>query len=176
MFAKLKMEYGGHKQIDFVGDLLESSMGLYKTHHCFVSPHLSEGFGLMPLEAMATGMPVIMARCSAPREYFAAKYGWWVEMSEDYAPVEQCLPNTSGFWRLPDIDSLAASMREAYKRRDESRKRGDAASEYVLNNLTWGHTASQMKELLVEEGICDNAGIQRGKVVAIRSKEHRAAR
>jgi len=176
MFTKLKMEYGGHKHIEFISDLQESSMDLYKKHHCFVLPHLSEGYGLMVPEAMSTGMPCIVSRCSAPREYFGNKYGWWVEMSEDYAPIDQCLPNTKGFWRLPDIESLAAAMREAYERRDESGKRGKAAAEFVANNLTWSHTVAKMKEVFSEEAIGDIAGVQRGKVVAIRAREHRTAR
>lgn len=180
MFTRLKLEYGGHKQIDFISELQDSSMDLYKAHHCFVSPHLSEGYGLMIPEAMATGMPCLVARCSAPREYFDKKYGWWIEMSEDYGPVEACLPNTVGFWRLPDRESLAAVMREVYERRDEAARRGCAGSKFVAKNLTWRHTITEMKsvmkEVLGEEGISDTAGIQRGKVVAIRAGEPRAAR
>ncbi|MHC4891513.1 MAG: glycosyltransferase, partial [Planctomycetota bacterium] len=110
MFVQLKAEYGNHRSIDFKLGLEESASTIYNAHHIYVTPHLSEGFGLMIPEAMATGMPAIVARCSAPREFFSPDYGWWIEMSEDYVRVCECLPETSGFWRLPDLDSLVAVM------------------------------------------------------------------
>jgi glycosyltransferase involved in cell wall biosynthesis len=86
---------------------------------------------------MATGMPCIVSRCSAPREYFDKKYGWWVEMSELYSPVSQCFPGITGLWRLPDVNSLADVMRYAYEHRNECKEKGRLASEYVLSDMTW---------------------------------------
>jgi len=150
MYTQMKMEYGKHPNIDFLCEREDSTRELYRQSHIYVSPHLSEGFGLMPLEAMATGMAGIIARCSAPREYFSKDYGWWIEMSENYAPISSCLPNTAGFWRLPDIQSLSASMREAYERRDELENIGKKSSEFVLKNMTWHHTATKIKTIIKE--------------------------
>ena len=178
MYTRLKSEYGNHSNITFHMAREESSESLYRRNHIYVSPHLSEGFGLMPLEAMATGMPCIIARCSAPREYFDKDYGWWIEMSEDYAPVSDCLPGTSGFWRLPDQQSLAEQMRYAYEHKAEAMQKGEAASEYVRNELTWELTAQQIVkhlEELNEEDFSRDDSLQRGEAVAGPSGKYIAA-
>jgi glycosyltransferase involved in cell wall biosynthesis len=162
MFVQLKAEYGNHRSIDFKLGLEESASTIYNTHHIYVSPHLSEGFGLMIPEAMATGMPAIVARCD---------YGWWIEMSEDYVRVCECLPETSGFWRLPDLDSLVAVMREAYEDREKCALRSQNASAYVQSSLTWDHTCRMLKQRIEEvldgkESIIDHASVQRRAVAA----------
>jgi len=123
-------------------------------------------------------MPVIMSRCSAPREFFSTDYGWFVEMSEDYAAVEQCLVNTKGFWRLPNIQSLAKCMLEAYENRLECNAKGDAAAKYIRQSLTWDHTANGIikciQEVLDGKAVSDNVRLQRRKVASTRSEKYRA--
>jgi glycosyltransferase involved in cell wall biosynthesis len=178
MYTRLRSEFGNHPNIDFVCDLQDSMMPIYEEHHVYVSPHLSEGFGLMPLEAMATGMAGIVARCSAPRRYFSKDFGWWIEMSENYAAVEQCLPDTAGFWRLPDLGSLTRAMQNAYERRLESKEKGAAAADFIHKNLTWDHTVQGIKqaieEVLNEKDFGGDERIQRGEAAATRSEEYRA--
>lgn len=113
MYSRLVSEYGKHPQIDFIQERVESSLELYHEHHILVHPHLAEGFGLCILEAMATGMPSLVSRCSAPLEFFDSDSGWWVEMSDSYSPVSETLQSTQGLWRIPDIDSLAEKMKDS---------------------------------------------------------------
>ena len=150
MFAQMKLEYGSHPNIHFISNIQDSASKLYENHHVYISPHLSEGFGLMIPEAMATGMPCLVSRCSSPREYFSSEYGWWIEMSELYASVEQCLPDTAGFWRIPDVNSLVENMIECAISKKEAEEKGKKASDYVLNNLTWLHTIKKIKSIIKE--------------------------
>lgn len=180
MYTQLSMEYGRHRKINFSSDLEPSAMDFYKVHDVYISPHLSEGFGLMIPEAMATGMPCLVARCSAPREYFERDYGWWIEMSEMYGPVEATLPHTNGFWRVPDVGSLADVMREAYENRDLCKQKGDAASSFIRKKMTWHQTClgilSFIKERFHgEKSFSDNECIQRGAVSSSGLEEYRAA-
>lgn len=149
MFIRLKKEYGEVPNIHFHGKAADVRE-YYHTHHVLVSPHLSEGWGLTIPEAMATGMPAIVARCSAPMEYFSSKWGWWMEMSDLYAPVDQCLPGVAGSWRLPSVDSLADNMIYAAQNPAECETKGRLASEYVLQNLTWKQSATQIINILKE--------------------------
>ena len=170
MFTQMKLEYGRHPNIEFICKMYESAMDLYSEHHIYVSPHLSEGFGLQPVEAMSTGMPCLVSRCSAPREYFDSKYGWWIEMSENYAPIYPCLPETNGYWRIPDVNSLAECMRESFELRKESENKGYLGSEYVRKHLTWDITTKKIKqiikEVLIANNFSDNISLQRTETIA----------
>ena len=149
MFLRLKSEYDKYDNIEFYGKA-DNVKEYYHSHHVLLSPHLSEGWGLTIPEAMATGMPGIIARCSAPREYFATDYGWWIEMGDEYAPVDQCLPGVKGSWRLPDMESLVETMRYATDHRQECQSKGEVASEYVLNHFTWKQSAQKIIKILEE--------------------------
>jgi len=150
MFMRLKAEYGQHPNINFACGMEENTSTIYAQHHVYVSPHLSEGFGLMIPEAMATGMSCLVSRCSSPREFFNKKYGWWIEMSEQYAPVFPCLIGTAGHWRVPDIGSLAGCMRESFELREDAEERGRLGSKYVRKSLTWDRTAIAIKKIIKE--------------------------
>jgi hypothetical protein len=102
-------------------------------------------------------------------EYFDKDYGWWIEMTEDYVAVADCLPGTNGLWRLPGMNSLAEAMREAYEDKEVAWFKGKRASDYVHENLTWKMTAEQIvthiEEVLNEENISRDDRLQRGKFV-----------
>ena len=49
---------------------LDELVGLYHSHHALVYPSWGEGFGLIPLQALATGMPTICTGAWAPYERF----------------------------------------------------------------------------------------------------------
>jgi len=144
----LEKEYKSHPCIKFYNTCHSTPMSMYEGHHVLVSPHLSEGFGLCVPEAMATGMACLVARHSAPLEFFSSKYGWWIKMSEDYVPVSKALTDTPGFWRLPDIESLVELYRYTFAHRQECKGKGEAASSYVLQNLTWRQTAAKIVDVI----------------------------
>jgi len=60
---------GIDRQIVFTGFVEEDELyGLYKNARLFVFPSFYEGFGLPPLEAMASGVPVVASRTSSVPE------------------------------------------------------------------------------------------------------------
>jgi glycosyltransferase involved in cell wall biosynthesis len=55
-----------HKQVRFLGYLSDDQLAiLYRLASAFVFPSLYEGFGLPPLEAMASGTPVVTSNVSS---------------------------------------------------------------------------------------------------------------
>ena len=177
MFEQMKREYGNNPNIEFLCERRPSPLDVYKNHQIYISPHLSEGFGLMPLEAMATGMACIISRCSAPNEYFSKDFGWWIEMSESYVPISQCLENTNGFWRLPDVKSLSNAMNEVYNDIELAKEKGVRASKYVLSEMTWEDTIKDIKGIIeqflsIHTGytINDNQGMTNRRYLYVPSK------
>jgi glycosyltransferase involved in cell wall biosynthesis len=64
--TQLKFEITDCPNIIFTGYLSDKALSnLYKKAHIFVYPSLYEGFGIPPLEAMASGCPTIVSETSA---------------------------------------------------------------------------------------------------------------
>ena len=58
--------YQLHKHVRFLGFVPDQTLAvLYRLAHVFVFPSLYEGFGLPPLEAMASGTPVVTSNVSS---------------------------------------------------------------------------------------------------------------
>jgi glycosyltransferase involved in cell wall biosynthesis len=83
------------EQVRFLGALSPAEVrdALHRAHH-FVLPSLTESFGLVLAEAMATGLPVIATRCGGPEEV-----------------IEQ---GTGRLVPPGNVTALAEALREAY--------------------------------------------------------------
>jgi glycosyltransferase involved in cell wall biosynthesis len=58
-----------HKHVRFLGYIPDETLAvLYRSAEVFVFPSLYEGFGLPPLEAMASGTPVVTSNTSSMPE------------------------------------------------------------------------------------------------------------
>jgi len=80
---------------------------LYHDHHVFVYPSWGEGFGLNPLQAMATGMPVISTGAWAPYERFLDP-----DLTLGSALVESPWPKIHpGKMFQPNFDELVDKLR-----------------------------------------------------------------
>lgn len=123
-------------------------INLLRAAHCMVYPSRGEGFGLTPLEAMATGLPAIVPNEHGISEYFNANY-----MLEVKAP-NRCPGLYSRFkgqdvgkMVIADIDDLKRQMRYAYDHQAEVKELGKAASEYV-KKYTYQNTAARLAEII----------------------------
>ncbi len=111
----------------------------YKAIDCFVFPTRGEGFGLTPLEAMATGVPAIVTGWSGPLEYMTPEVGWTIDHTfspaKNFSDViyrEDC-----GNWAEPSKDHLIELMRYAYSHRQEVAEKGRNAAKYVKEKWLW---------------------------------------
>lgn len=127
----------------------ELAMFLYPPH-CLVYPSSAEGFGLMPLEAMATGLPVILTDYSGMQEYMTEDtcIPLRVEKIVD-AGLTNKMFGSEARWAQPDEDDLADKMLWAYENREQLKEIGRRASEYVINNWTWQDVGVKAKAELL---------------------------
>lgn len=85
--------------------------GIFMTHHCLVYPSYGEGFGFIPLQALATGMPTI---CTGEwAEY--KKYLGELELKSSYIPSPW--PDMHpGYMPEPDFDHLCDLLKDVANR------------------------------------------------------------
>lgn len=100
---------------------------------CWVAPSRGEGFGLLPLQAMACGIPTIMSDTSGHKEY--------QRFATSVVTVSQAPAPDGGSWDEPDLGELREAMRWVYENAPKART--DALSmQSLISQYSW-HNASQ---------------------------------
>ena len=108
--------------------LQDDLMKLYKACNLLVHPTRYEPWGMVILEAMAMGKPVVAVNSSGPKEIIInGQTGYLVDFSPDQFAEK--------------IIDLLDSPQKAGKMGEEGRKR-------VLNNFSWEKSARKMEEVL----------------------------
>lgn len=109
---------GWLRGINFVNEMttIDKLVGLFHDHHAYVYPSYGEGFGLTPLQAMATGMPTITVPSWAPYSEFLDP-----NLSLNSKLVSSPWPRIHpGMMFQPSIDDLVDSMRYVYNNYDST--------------------------------------------------------
>lgn len=134
---KLARKLGIDRQVEFLGRQPHNSVMAYMNAcDVFVLPSWNEGFGIVYLEAMACGKPVI---------------GCQGEGIEDF--VEH--GKTGMLVKPRDVDSLLSALDFLLSHPDEARAMGERARRVVLENYTWEKNAEKM--IKVYEELCNDA-------------------
>jgi len=122
--------------------------GLYGKADAFVYPSHGEGYGLEPLEAMATGACALVTN--------------WSGMT-DYIRDDVCIPLPYKLGNFPsppydgcgemafvDEDVLQEKMVWCYEHQEQVREMGRAASEYVCSEWRWDKAIRIAADALIE--------------------------
>ena len=134
----------------FTGDWLREEMDEFVSEvDCFVYPTHGEGFGLMPLEMMARGLPVILPAYSGLLEFADARYCYPFPVErEEPAGLYNRVFGCESRWATIDKAVLAEQMLHVYRCRDEAKTKGLAASEWVRSTFTWDRSAERTYDAL----------------------------
>lgn len=133
-------------------------VGLYHNHDCLIWPSKGEGVGLPPLEAMSTGMDVVLSDSSGMSDYMDRKHCWPIridrmepahldgtfskEYIEDFGGV--------GNWWLPDETHGVQQLQKAMTAWYEGKGKGRAAADYVRSHHTLQHQAESVLRVVQE--------------------------
>jgi glycosyltransferase involved in cell wall biosynthesis len=121
--------YKLHKHVRFFGFVPDATLAiLYRLARVFVFPSLYEGFGLPPLEAMASGTPVITSNVSSLPEVV----GDAAMLIDPYQP-----------------EAIAGAMRRVLaddRLRDDMRERGLARA----REFSWGQSIRRVRQIYDE--------------------------
>ncbi len=123
---------------------------LYRTCDTLVHPYRGEGFALPVLEAMASGLPVIVTGGGAADDFARGESVLTVPAAR--REVEIPIPCAGMPWILePDQVELSEKMVRALEEKGPLRTAGMAASMMIRSAWTWERTAARAWELLEEE-------------------------
>ena len=109
---------------------------------CFIWLSRGEGFGLPPLQAALTGLPVVMTTHTGMAEYYNPLYFYGVKTAcTSPAPM-------GGEWFDPDVESAAEQLRKVYDDRKAATKRAKSASTYIRKKFSLAAFADRLGNYL----------------------------
>lgn len=122
---------------------------LLQRSHCMVYPSRGEGFGLTPLEAMATGIPAIVPNAHGISEYFNENYMLEVKIAKKSKPIYRPGKYKGDIGKMVtcDVDDLRKKMRYAFNNQQEMHDFGLKAAEYV-KRYTMANTAQELAKII----------------------------
>jgi glycosyltransferase involved in cell wall biosynthesis len=111
--------------------------GLYESAHCFVLPTRAEGFGLPILEAMATGLPVIVTNYSGHLDFCTTENSFLIHNKGLVDSDPECFPNFRSQWGDPDPEHLVSLLRYVYRNYDRALAVGQRGCKAAHEGWTW---------------------------------------
>lgn len=132
-----------HPQIYAIEKHLEIDqlVALYHQAHCMVYPSNGEGFGLIPFQALATGMPTICTNATGCTEFATMSEPLNWERADGYGVH-------LGQWAEPDTEHLRELMLKVYNNYKECKKKALHAAHIIHEEQTWDCIADQVLEIL----------------------------
>jgi glycosyltransferase involved in cell wall biosynthesis len=140
----------------FISDLEEQE--LYASAHCYLQPSRGEGFGLMPLQAIASGCPTVLTEAHGHLEF--STLGWGISASRSKA--DYFLHGEGGTWWEPDLDELCARMEQIYENYDLAEKEARISSDIAHRLFGWDRVAELFVEAVGKQHFAFDAGIGLG--------------
>jgi hypothetical protein len=142
----------------------------YNKADCFIGASRGEGFGLMPLQAMALGIPTIITATSGQAQY--------ADLASAVIPTtpKRCdvheITNFAGFWDEPDLDALVEALRKVYKGSDVYKYKAMFHVKHVAE-YSWARSCKKLLAVLPKGDILDDP-ISEPFVCHIKTKGHGA--
>ena len=125
---------------------LEELVSIFHFHDVLVYPSEGEGFGLIPLQALATGMPVISTgRWCSYEKYFN---GNTIESTLGISPIEETY-NRYGDVVLPELDSIVHLMKKAAEDIESEATLFYNQIDRVTAEYDWQHRTNLVMDKLV---------------------------
>lgn len=114
---------------------------LYNQAHCLVYPTNGEGFGFIPFQSIATGMPTITTNLTGTADF--------AEMS---MPLKASWRSGEGLhlgdWAEPDLEDLRAQMLSAVDNWEDHKKKAMHSAKVIHSTQTWDHIALRIIDIL----------------------------
>jgi|TARA_B100000959_G_C14891223_1_gene586812 glycosyltransferase involved in cell wall biosynthesis len=113
---------------------------LYGASDCYVSPYLAEGFGLTPLEAAATGTPIVVTKGGSTDDYFDPIMGNQIS--------SRLIESEKKTFYIPDVESLVECISSVIKKPENYG--GLASHNFISSNLSMKKSVDKLLKKMSE--------------------------
>jgi glycosyltransferase involved in cell wall biosynthesis/ADP-heptose:LPS heptosyltransferase len=121
----------------------------YANITCFVSVSRSEGWGLMPHQAMAVGRPCIAIKFGGHAEFLNHEIGYCADFKLAAAGYNY---KGGGIWAEPNEDHIIELMRRVYRNRKEAQQFGLKAT-VAVSKFTWRRSNEALLRVMRDVGM-----------------------
>lgn len=134
---------GYHDRIFVIEENLEVEqlVQLYNKSHCLVYPTNGEGFGLIPFQGIATGLPTICTNATACADFAELS----IPLDSKPAPG---VGIHLGQWVEPDENDLRDKMLYVYENFEKARDNAIHGANIIHTTQTWDHIGEQICDIL----------------------------
>ena len=127
---------------------VEDEADLVRSADCFVSVSRGEGFGLMPLQAISAGVPVVLSDAHGHREFSDLATH---RIPTRPVPTNEGVWQDMGDWDEPDFDALCDALKDLHKNHKRYRQQAETyAGETAAFN--WNTAADQLLQVVKPTG------------------------
>ena len=116
-------------------------IALYADSHCYVSGSMGEGWGMMPLQAIAQGLPTILGNAHGHAAF--AHYGIPLDV-HPYDAKGATFWGDGGEWWQPDFDQMCEAMWDVYQDYNKHEEIAAARSFRAVAEFPWSRTAEEL--------------------------------
>ncbi len=110
----------------------------------YIKSHRCEGFDLTTLEAMATGLPVIVTGWSGNMDFCNNDNSYLIKYKMQKVLKSENRDMVGNMQAEPDVDHLADLIKHCYENRDEALNKGRIAAQYVADNFRWEQSIEKL--------------------------------
>lgn len=125
-------------------------ISLYASAHCYVGVSRGEGFGMMPLQAMAQGCPTILTDAHGHAGF--ARFGLPVSTRMVPAADYMCRGEKLLWWE-PSLDETVEQMRHVFNNYERELLRARKNSARVRKQFSWDAAATALLDTIGVESL-----------------------
>ena len=138
----------------------EDEAALYATGHCYVGLSRGEGWGLMPFQAIAQGMPTILSNAHGHAEFSHLAS---VRVGTHLVKADPFIFGDAGEWWEPNFDEVCEAMWDVYCNYEDYLETAKFCAAVLADDYSWDKQAIKLIHALGGPQVLDLPDVEERK-------------